>query len=795
MKEQRIIVISPFFNAKPYLRRCVDSVASQAYKNYQHILIDDASTDGWQEDILYHGGPNIKFIRNTNNMGAVYNQINTVRLHTETNDIIMLLDGDDALVNDPEIFNFYNRLYRYGAAEFTYGSCWSMADNIPLIAQPYPEYVKKSKLYRDYRFIWNMPYPHLRTFRRHLLDRVPDDAFRDEEKRWYREGGDNAVFYNIIEQADPERVYCVPDVFYMYNDLNPLNDYKVHTETQNAVAEKILSRNPEVFHTPGEEDRWIANAKKHAPAMAEAEAGFMKSLKMTPLLVSEQEYLDAIMPKPYDPGAVIIGGANTFHHPLSNNYIYSPPVEKPFVQDSEPNAIWDYHVDSRQRMFDTLPKFVTTAPKKILIAIPTSEYVKTDCFKAIYDLEVPPGYETDFQCFYGNNISQVRNLIADWVIKGYDYLFAVDSDIAFPPDTLKKLLAHNVDVVSGLYMQRKPDEVNLELYDLWYQRCHHSIIHTHGLVEVGGCGFGCVLIKKEVLVGMGYPHFHWVGDLDHKGMTEDVYFCSKARQKGYKIYADTTVRCDHLGPYRYEIPIVAPERPFVSFEDGYRDLSKVSSMPIDHYEYLKAMDFKQMIHPKVIYDIGACVLHWTNMAKKVWPDAKYFLFEASPFCEFLYKEQGYPYHLGVLDEYHGKEIDFYCNGNNPGGNGIYKNNPKYIPGVDALFADGFKQKMITSTLDNVVLEKGWPQPDLMKLDVQGSELAVLRGATKALSYCKDIIIEMPAVELQLGAPAKKEIVDYLNIWGFEMVENFTNGDFDGDYHFRKTRISGTGETI
>ena len=43
----------------------------------------------------------------------------------------------------------------------------------------------------------------------------------------------------------------------------------------------------------------------------------------------------------------------------------------------------------------------------------------------------------------------------DWVIRhGYDYLFAVDSDMAFAPDTLVKLLSADKDIVSGLYIQR-----------------------------------------------------------------------------------------------------------------------------------------------------------------------------------------------------------------------------------------------------------------------------------------------------------------------------------------------------
>ena len=77
--------------------------------------------------------------------------------------------------------------------------------------------------------------------------------------------------------------------------------------------------------------------------------------------------------------------------------------------------------------------------RTILIAIPTDKYIHPETFKSIYDLVIPIGYKIEFQYFYGYRIDQVRNLIADWG-KNYDYLFAVDSDIVFPKDTLELLL-------------------------------------------------------------------------------------------------------------------------------------------------------------------------------------------------------------------------------------------------------------------------------------------------------------------------------------------------------------------
>jgi glycosyltransferase involved in cell wall biosynthesis len=51
-KEQNIVVVSTFYNCEDYIERCIDSVACQDYENYQHILINDASTDRTEQVII-----------------------------------------------------------------------------------------------------------------------------------------------------------------------------------------------------------------------------------------------------------------------------------------------------------------------------------------------------------------------------------------------------------------------------------------------------------------------------------------------------------------------------------------------------------------------------------------------------------------------------------------------------------------------------------------------------------------------------------------------------------------------
>ena len=53
---------------------------------------------------------------------------------------------------------------------------------------------------------------------------------------------DCIVFYTLIEQCDPDKVKVVSDVVYNYNDINPLNDYKINSNEQTKNANRIITQ-------------------------------------------------------------------------------------------------------------------------------------------------------------------------------------------------------------------------------------------------------------------------------------------------------------------------------------------------------------------------------------------------------------------------------------------------------------------------------------------------------------------------------------------------------------------------
>ena len=212
-----------------------------------------------------------------------------------------------------------------------------------------------------------------------------------------------------------------------------------------------------------------------------------------------------------------------------------------------------------------------------------------------------------------------------------------------------------------------------------------------------------------------------------------------------------------------------------------RQLASVRMLPEVHASYLKRMNIK----PSVVYDIGACVLHWTMCAKDAWPYARFFVFEAMDGPEAIFQEQGLHYNMGVLSNVDGKEIPFYQNTEHPAGNSYYRENVELSPAAAFLFNDANMVMKTTMTLDTVVKEKGFLPPDLIKMDVQGAELDVLHGARNTLKTCKDLILELQNFEYNVGAPMKDVVIDYLDTIGFRIAGIISEDNIQGDYHFTR----------
>lgn len=214
------------------------------------------------------------------------------------------------------------------------------------------------------------------------------------------------------------------------------------------------------------------------------------------------------------------------------------------------------------------------------------------------------------------------------------------------------------------------------------------------------------------------------------------------------------------------------------------NLAAEDLLPKNHLNYLYKLRDEYHFSPKVVYDIGACVLHWTKKARDVWPEAEYLLFDAFEPASFLYT--GYRHFVGVLSNNDDKVVRFYQNDYLPGGNSYYREigcqNGRFFP------EDKYIEKKCNK-LDTIVKEHDFPLPDLVKIDVQGCERDIIMGALNTFANTKYMIVEMQHTNYNDGAPTVDEAKPFIESLGWKCIaERIHDNGPDADYCFVNTRI-------
>jgi len=157
-------------------------------------------------------------------------------------------------------------------------------------------------------------------------------------------------------------------------------------------------------------------------------------------------------------------------------------------------------------------------------------------------------------------------LALDWP----SHLCYIDSDNVLHPETVIRLMQHDVDIVSALYFKRNgapepvaftwSDDDRDEYYSLCSEIRDFMVEHNmpgspepqcvdedyNMLMEADVVGFGCVLIKREVLESMeehyGPTQFGGHGE----PLGEDAIWCKRAQDLGYKIHVDLGAHIGHI---------------------------------------------------------------------------------------------------------------------------------------------------------------------------------------------------------------------------------------------------------
>ena len=164
-------------------------------------------------------------------------------------------------------------------------------------------------------------------------------------------------------------------------------------------------------------------------------------------------------------------------------------------------------------------------------------------------------------CLGGDNLAGIEQKPFGGRVD-YDYVMWIDSDIVFTPEHFFKLLEHDKDIVSGLYMMN--DNVHYATVEDWdeeffLERGHFQFLNREmvqakqgKLFPVDYTGFGWMLTKKGVFESLEYPWFQplWTehqkdGKVIRDFTMEDVAFCKMIKEKGFDVWIDPNIIVGH----------------------------------------------------------------------------------------------------------------------------------------------------------------------------------------------------------------------------------------------------------
>jgi len=236
-------IVVPTYNTEQWIQRCLMSIRTQTYTNYECIIYNDASTDRTglmiDEFIKRFGDERFRVIHNSQNNKALANIVdgfNQLGAKNEPESVLMAIDGDDYLFCEyslEQVAQYYERT----DVMLTYGSFIQWPTGELTFPRVFPTEIVENRAYRSHPFITS----HLRTFKSKLWYNIKDEDLRDVDGSYFRTGWDVAFMMPMLEMAGKRFAY-IPNILYVYNRWNPISDDIINSQDQQRVDKLVRKK-------------------------------------------------------------------------------------------------------------------------------------------------------------------------------------------------------------------------------------------------------------------------------------------------------------------------------------------------------------------------------------------------------------------------------------------------------------------------------------------------------------------------------------------------------------------------
>ena len=194
-------------------------------------------------------------------------------------------------------------------------------------------------------------------------------------------------------------------------------------------------------------------------------------------------------------------------------------------------------------------------PFEIAIAIPTRGSVDWNVLTRLSDIrDAHPGLPPIHYQASGLTVTDARNRIVHWFLTETkaEWLLQVDDDVIPPVDVLT-LAEAGKDIIGCPYFIFRPPILRLPVPCVFsFEKDAYTILSKpfgrQGITECDGIGTGCLMIHRRVFQHPDLQMPFKIGT-DRYGrlqLTEDLYFCKRAKEAGFSVWADFDKMADHF---------------------------------------------------------------------------------------------------------------------------------------------------------------------------------------------------------------------------------------------------------
>jgi len=230
-----VIILTTTYNCAPYVERSLLSIMSQRFKDFTCYITDDLSTDNTREVIKKTIEGDSRFVLIENHIKLYqpgnYDQVINWRA-IPGEEICVEVDGDDWLP-DSNVFTRINQVYQDPNVWMTSGS-FKYHDGRPGFAKAPTQFTNIRKQ--------TFTLSHLRTWKSWLWKKIKEEDLKDENGNYWNVAGDLSFIFPMFEMSGEEHYRFLPEINYIYNESNPINDHKVNMGNVVSTVNKIRNK-------------------------------------------------------------------------------------------------------------------------------------------------------------------------------------------------------------------------------------------------------------------------------------------------------------------------------------------------------------------------------------------------------------------------------------------------------------------------------------------------------------------------------------------------------------------------